>query len=258
MIPPFLVDYRARDGRTIAGDRDSGWLDPAFTQIVRVLKPDLCVSFYGWGEADRFVAAWKKVGLVPVSHLAFVKDYISFKGYTQMFSRSVLPEAGRPKPTHPIRDVLDREYTGNKFHPHEKPISAMTALITAFSKPGAIVLDPFAGSATTAIAALDCGRRFIMIEKMPRHYRVARSRLNFAKFAIGKPISPCSVLSAVRASSESNQTRSNPFARWSGKRVTVNAKDSIMASTLALLDRLKSDMPEIWNRAQIVGKWVWS
>jgi DNA modification methylase len=96
-----------------------------------------------------------------------------------------------PKPTHPIRDVLDREYTGNKFHPHEKPISAMTALITAFSKPGAIVLDPFAGSATTGIAALDCGRRFIMIEKMPRHYRVARSRLNFAKFVIGKPISPC-------------------------------------------------------------------
>jgi hypothetical protein len=30
-----------------------------------------------------------------------------------------------------------------------------------------------------------------------------------------------------------------------------------MPSTLALLDRLKTDMPEIWNRAQIVGKWVW-
>lgn len=30
-----------------------------------------------------------------------------------------------------------------------------------------------------------------------------------------------------------------------------------MGNTLALLDKLKSDMPEIWNQAQIVGKWVW-
>lgn len=30
-----------------------------------------------------------------------------------------------------------------------------------------------------------------------------------------------------------------------------------MANTLALLDRLKTDMPEIWGQAQVVGKWVW-
>jgi len=30
-----------------------------------------------------------------------------------------------------------------------------------------------------------------------------------------------------------------------------------MTSTLALLDRLKTDMPEIWGQAQVVGRWVW-
>jgi DNA repair protein RadC len=30
-----------------------------------------------------------------------------------------------------------------------------------------------------------------------------------------------------------------------------------MAGTVALLDRLKTDMPELWNKAQIVGNWVW-
>ena len=30
-----------------------------------------------------------------------------------------------------------------------------------------------------------------------------------------------------------------------------------MGDTLALLDRLKTEMPEIWGEAQVVGKWVW-
>ena len=30
-----------------------------------------------------------------------------------------------------------------------------------------------------------------------------------------------------------------------------------MANTLALLDRMKTEAPEIWSQAQVVGKWVW-
>jgi DNA repair protein RadC len=41
------------------------------------------------------------------------------------------------------------------------------------------------------------------------------------------------------------------------KGVTVNANDSSIGNTLALLGRLKSEMPEIWSQAQVVGKWVW-
>jgi DNA repair protein RadC len=37
----------------------------------------------------------------------------------------------------------------------------------------------------------------------------------------------------------------------------VNGNDSSIGNTLALLDRLKTDMPEIWSHAQVVGKWVW-
>lgn len=181
--PPFIVDYQARDGRTIAGDRDGGWLEPAFAHVYRLLKPNsFCVSCYGWNQADRFVAAWKKFGLIPVSHLVFTKDYASTKGYTQAYHESayVLAKGQPPKPACPIRDVLSREYTGNKYHPHEKPVPLMEALIVAFSKPGAIVLDPFAGSGTTGIAARRCGRRFILIEKFPQYYSAALRRLNLA------------------------------------------------------------------------------
>lgn len=37
----------------------------------------------------------------------------------------------------------------------------------------------------------------------------------------------------------------------------MSAEAASMTPTLALLDRLKSEMPEIWGQAQIVGKWVW-
>lgn len=53
--PPYLVNYRDRDGRSIANDVHDDWLTPAFAEVARVMKPDtLCVSFYGWTKTDRF------------------------------------------------------------------------------------------------------------------------------------------------------------------------------------------------------------
>lgn len=181
--PPFIVDYRARDGRTIAGDRDGRWLEPAFAQVYRVLKPNsFCVSYYGWNQADRFVAVWKRFGLIPVSHLVFTKDYASTKGYTQGYHETayLLAKGQPPKPARPIRDVLSREYTGNKYHPHEKPVAVIEQLIVAFSNPRAVILDPFAGAGTAGIAARKCGRQFILIEKVPQYYSGALRRLNLA------------------------------------------------------------------------------
>ena len=181
--PPYLVDYRARDGRTIAGDRDGSWLRPAFTEIARLLKPDsFCVSFYGWNVAERFVWEWKRAGLRPVSHLAFVKDYGSRDGYTEGCHESayLLAKGRPPMPEKPIRDVLPREYTGNEFHPHQKPVSSLEPLIKTFSRVGDVVLDPFAGSGSTGIAARNCGRNFILIEKMERYHHNACQRLNFS------------------------------------------------------------------------------
>ena len=61
--PPYLIDYRARDGRRVANDDNSQWLRPAFVQIYRVLKPaSFCVSFYAWNRIHQFMTAWRAVG----------------------------------------------------------------------------------------------------------------------------------------------------------------------------------------------------
>src|SRR5215467_3622778 len=47
--PPYLINYKSRDGRNITGDVDDAWLMPAFAEAYRVLKRGgFCISFYGW------------------------------------------------------------------------------------------------------------------------------------------------------------------------------------------------------------------
>ncbi len=179
--PPYLVNYSSRDGRKIANDISSSWLKPAFEQTARVLKPDsFCISFYGWNQADRFLQAWKSAGLYPVGHLVWAKAYSSSR---RGFLRSThecayLLAKGRPaRPKVLLNDVQPWSYTGNKLHPTQKPLSAIEPLIGAFSEPGDVVLDPFAGSATTGVAAKRLGRAFLGIELDPEYHEIAARRL---------------------------------------------------------------------------------
>ncbi len=178
--PPYLVNYMSRDGRTVAGDSSAHWLKPAFAEVYRVLKPDrFMVSFYGWNKVERFMYAWKDAGFIPVSHLVFVKDYHSKEGFTKScHENAYLLAKGNPKkPDNPPRDILKWEYTGNILHPTQKPVKALTPLIQAFSNAHDIVLDPFIGSGTTAVAAQALNRKYIGIEKIWRYCKAARDRL---------------------------------------------------------------------------------
>jgi site-specific DNA-methyltransferase (adenine-specific) len=62
-------------------------------------------------------------------------------------------------------------------HPTQKPVMLMQALIELASSPGQIVLDPFAGSGTTGVAARNLGRRFILFEKDKDYASTAKARL---------------------------------------------------------------------------------
>lgn len=178
--PPYLVNYRARDGRTVAGDVDDEWLLPSFREVYRVLKANrFCVSFYGWNRADDFLSAWRAAGFRPVGHLVWVKPYASRRGFLASHHESAyLLAKGAPlKPAAPIPDVLDWEYTGNHLHPTQKPVSGLAPLISRFSRPGDLVLDPFAGSGSTLVAAQGLGRRYLGIELDEGYQRAALARL---------------------------------------------------------------------------------
>lgn len=178
--PPYLVRYRSRAGKSILNDARGDWLEPAFEQLYRVLKPNtFCVSFYGWPKVDQFMRAWKKARFYPVGHLVWTKRYASNRQYVAYHHETAyLLAKGRPAyPDPPMSDVLPWRYSGNRRHPMEKTVEALEPLITTFSSPGALVLDPFCGSGSTAEAAKRNGRHYLGIELDERHWRVAHDRL---------------------------------------------------------------------------------
>lgn len=179
--PPYLVNYRSRDGRSVRNDATAEWIEPVFEQVFRVLKNNsFCVSFYGWPQADCYLTAWRKAGFRPVGHLVWIKQYASRRGFLAgQHETAYLLAKGAPKqPAAPISDVLEWEYTGNRLHPTQKPVSGLRPVIESLSQRGDLVLDPFAGSGSTLVAAAAMHRRYLGIEIDPAYCKSAQQRLD--------------------------------------------------------------------------------
>lgn len=178
--PPYIAAYKSRDNRTIRNDDNAAWLRPAFAQMHRVLKPDaFAISFYGWPKVDLFFSAWKESGFRVGGHIVFRKRCASKSAFVQYrHEAAYLLIKGNPAfPASPPPDVMDWTYTGNKLLPTQKSIHVLKPLIESFTLPGQIVLDPFAGSGSTCVAAKRTGRDYIGIELDGTHHQTATTRL---------------------------------------------------------------------------------
>jgi site-specific DNA-methyltransferase (adenine-specific) len=67
-------------------------------------------------------------------------------------------------------------------HPSQKPEALMERIIVASSKPGDVVLDPFAGIFTTCCVAKRYGRISIGIELDEQYVKVGLRRMGFSDF----------------------------------------------------------------------------
>ncbi|WP_315386587.1 site-specific DNA-methyltransferase [uncultured Stenotrophomonas sp.] len=63
----------------------------------------------------------------------------------------------------------------------QKPVALAEAFVSDFTDAGETVLDPFAGSGTIGIACVSMGRKYVGIEKDPRHFDVACRRIEDAQ-----------------------------------------------------------------------------
>ena len=178
--PPYITHYRSRDGRIVPNDDNDRWLQPAFAELHRVLKQDsYAVSFYGWHQADKFLQAYRAAGFRIVGHFVFPKRYSSSEKYVRyQHECAYLLAKGSPKlPQTTLGDVIHWTYSGNKYHPTQKPLSILLPLIKTFSAPDAIVLDPFSGSGSSLIAARQLGRNYLGIEMDAEYHAIASKRL---------------------------------------------------------------------------------
>lgn len=65
----------------------------------------------------------------------------------------------------------------NKIHPTEKPVELMEEYVTNSTDEGALVLDPFVGSGSTAIACLKNNRKFVGFELDQTYFETAENRI---------------------------------------------------------------------------------
>lgn len=70
-------------------------------------------------------------------------------------------------------------------HAAEKPVSLYRRALALVTDEGQVVLDPFAGSGTTGVAAIECGRRVILIERDEEYAEIARRRCEAAQAGPG-------------------------------------------------------------------------
>lgn len=76
--------------------------------------------------------------------------------------------------------------TGRKVrHPSEKPVPLLAELIESSTRRGDVVVDPFAGVASTGVAAILTGRKAVLIEKDAKWIPTAIERLRAADAAAG-------------------------------------------------------------------------
>jgi site-specific DNA-methyltransferase (adenine-specific) len=70
--------------------------------------------------------------------------------------------------------------TFNHGHPTEKPVGLMSYIVRLSVRENGTALDPFMGSGTTGVAAIQLGRKFIGIEREPKYFDIACQRIEQA------------------------------------------------------------------------------
>ncbi len=141
------------------------------------------VSYLGWqtkplGIRTRTIISWHKTNPVPsfrkVNYLSACEFiWIGSKG-----DKSWTFNFGLQKEMHNFFETPNSSSYGKTKHPTEKPERLIEWLIKTHTNESDVVLDPFIGSGTTAIACINLKRNWIGIEKDEHYYEIARQRIN--------------------------------------------------------------------------------
>jgi len=117
----------------------------------------------------------------PKSHHQFNYELMrNMAGHKQM--RSLWPDVGSDPECRDIWVEGTPRHEEKRFgkHPTQKPLALLSRVVLASTRKEDTVLDPFAGSSTTGVAAIRYGRKFIGIESDEKYVQLSMLRLQAA------------------------------------------------------------------------------
>lgn len=172
-------------GRFIAGDSDLAALDEMLVGVGRLLAPDAWLAIFCSPKRHAETAALIESHGFPIAgEVIWDKASPGLGGGIRYQHETILLcKHGAPAGRGPLFSVL-RSYVSRERkhlrHPHEKPVDVMRNLVTYCSRRNEVVLDPFAGSGTTGVAALKTGRGAILIEREAAYVEIIHRRIDEA------------------------------------------------------------------------------
>ena len=194
--PPYNISRESNYGTMFKSDIDFGEWDKGFDQkawvgkTYRLLKPGGALFIFndwknlgeiarhgeGLGYEIKTMVRWRKDNPVPRNRdRKYVVDFEVavwlVKPGKWTYNRK---GAGFDRCEYCYPITSEEERLG---HPTQKPVALFKDIIERHTQKGDIVLDPFMGSGTTAVACLSTGRRYIGFEIDGAYWEIAQRRV---------------------------------------------------------------------------------
>lgn len=199
--PPYILSAASSNTK---GSKTGGWADMMnaahwytawYREMGRVLKHTGSLWTFGnWRSLPCMQRAAIDSGLPAASLLVWDKDWVGPAGPQQLRSQHEVclccAQPGFKQPDRSQGDVLRIRASSHKptGHPAEKPAALLSRVVTLTgATAGQVIIDPFAGSGTTAVAAKALGVRSVLVEAEERWCEVAAARLDQGVLDFGEP-----------------------------------------------------------------------
>lgn len=214
--PPYGMSYKSNYGskfKEIKNDNNLDWVEDVFSELNRVTVDDSHIYCYTSVEyMDVFLKEikkyWKVKNIITVprtmkgglgdlySSYSPQKEFIIFgtKGKRKFEETQILKPSEvylkdkRKKPKEWIYRLPDEwnwvkvsEHNLKRVHPTQKTVETVDIMIKMSSKEGEVVIDPFMGSGTTAIASVEVNRNYIGFELDEEYHIKANERIKSHK-----------------------------------------------------------------------------
>lgn len=198
--PPYLIETTGAGiykdpsfgANLIAAELTSAGLKDGFSpdvlhELCRVMKKINCyiwcsqkqiiplLNYFVKGRRCNWnIICWHKTNPIPATG----NKYLTDTEFCLFFREKGVRVYGTFDTKHTYYVTYKNTPDKHKYnHPTVKPLDIIKNLIINSSQEGDIVLDPFAGSGTTGVAAATLGRKYLIYEINPEYYKTARERL---------------------------------------------------------------------------------
>lgn len=149
-------------------------VDPAMSDECHVLM------FCNWRHESRFIELLRFHGYDVAASIVWVKENHTsgdLSGFAPKHERIIHARRNRAPISPRIPDVLEVPRQYDTGHPAEKPVRLLEQLIKVSTIEGELVVDPFAGTGSTALAAMNLNRKAYCIEVNEEWYKIGKARI---------------------------------------------------------------------------------